>query len=413
MIGEKEDWYIPVEETCITPDMVPRINEADYKYYYVDKNLSRPLIMEYYTPSNDVMIVPFSKNDVERMIYPLDGPYGEEEETAYEKFQVYLKEIKETFPESLTKRRIMRFLNSNSFKLKETYNNIKEHLDWRKVMLPIILTQENIALIERGFIYVHGRDRHFRPFLFVNADIIAIEGIDPENVFQTSWFVTIYIVQNLLKRGSVENCIDVVNLGGLPIDKIPREALKKFIVEIQVHLKGRIAKMLFLHVTFGLRMIYFFISPFLEAKVKNKIIMKGDGSSKEILELAHPSQIEKKYGGTAENLTQFWPPRAISDEYDPYPKCINFEEFKKAKEAQKSLASEKQALLKENSEENKERSFEVIKIPQRSLAAKNYEVNTEENIDTMKQGKKEFMWPVRAGTEGEVKKRSDCCCCIF
>ena len=38
--------------------------------------------------------------------------------------------------------------------------------------------------------------------------------------------------------------------------------------------------------------------------------------------MIHPSQVEEKYGGTAENLTEYWPPKKISDEYGYDPNFI-------------------------------------------------------------------------------------------
>eukprot|EP00343_Euplotes_focardii_P000565 CAMPEP_0205804564 /NCGR_PEP_ID=MMETSP0205-20121125/7527_1 /ASSEMBLY_ACC=CAM_ASM_000278 /TAXON_ID=36767 /ORGANISM="Euplotes focardii, Strain TN1" /LENGTH=67 /DNA_ID=CAMNT_0053074387 /DNA_START=563 /DNA_END=766 /DNA_ORIENTATION=- len=45
------------------------------------------------------------------------------------------------------------------------------------------------------------------------------------------------------------------------------------------------------------------------------MVMKGGAYDKQLLELAHPSQIEEKYGGEAADLTEYWPPKVVSNEY--------------------------------------------------------------------------------------------------
>ncbi|CAI2371249.1 unnamed protein product [Moneuplotes crassus] len=322
---------IAIQDTCITPEMEQEVAKEDYKYYYVDKRYSRPETMEYYTPPEELLMIGAGKKNPERMIYPLDGPYTEQEETTYEQLLEYFEDKDTEIPECMTKRRALRFLNGNAFNVKKTYKNIVQHLEWREEMKPFILTQGDMQLLDKGFLYIHGRDKNFRPFLITNAIIIAEKGINPDDVFHTSWFMCHFLIENILKRGSVENWVEILDLGGLPISKIPVKALKKFMIESQIHMKSRIAKMFLLYVTWGIRTIYAIISPFLEKRTKEKIVMKKGGFTpnqenfvfnEEILEIAHPSQIEEKYGGEAENLTEHWPPISISDEYGTDPECI-------------------------------------------------------------------------------------------
>lgn len=298
---------------------MPNLSSIDYIYYYVDKRLANPPDMQYYTPPQDLLLIKKGKKKFERMIYPENGPFTDQEENAYEELLDYFYEEGEEVPEAITKRRALRFLNGHGFNIKKSFQNIIEHMQWRQELKPIILTQGDRDLLDKGFIYVHGRDRDYRPFLVVNAKIIAGKDVDPDDVFHTSWFACHYIIENLLLRGSVENWIDIMDLGGLPISKIPMKALKKFIVESQQHMKSRITKFFLLHVTWGIRTIYAIVSPFLEKRTKEKITMKKGGINDDMFEMAHPSQIEEKYGGDAENVTQYWPPKMVSEEYDPDP----------------------------------------------------------------------------------------------
>ena len=50
--------------------------------------------------------------------------------------------------------------------------------------------------------------------------------------------------------------------------------------------------------------------------------MTKDNTHPVLNELIHPSQLEQKYGGEAENLTIFWPPRFDSMEFGHDPNMI-------------------------------------------------------------------------------------------
>lgn len=70
-----------------------------------------------------------------------------------------------------------------------------------------------------------------------------------------------------------------------------------------------------LQVTLGIRMIWRTLSPFLDDRIKKKIMMTKDAHHPKIDEMIHPAQLEERYGGEAPNSTEFWPPQHISDEY--------------------------------------------------------------------------------------------------
>ena len=107
------------------------------------------------------------------MIFPIEGPYIEKEEQKYEELQEYLEKNGESLPEAMDKRRTMRFLCANHFNLKKTWKNIQQHLEWRETIRPIILTEDMRALLDAGYMYIHGRDRNFRPLCFSNTKVLT------------------------------------------------------------------------------------------------------------------------------------------------------------------------------------------------------------------------------------------------
>ena len=52
------------------------------------------------------------------------------------------------------------------------------------------------------------------------------------------------------------------------------------------------------------------------------MILSPEGTHQVLKDMIHPSQLEKRYGGNAENLTCFWPPQHNSNEFGNNPDLI-------------------------------------------------------------------------------------------
>ncbi|CAI2373781.1 unnamed protein product [Moneuplotes crassus] len=306
---------VDIKDTCITPDMVDLVDKEDYIYYYLDSEVTKPDIVDRYTPEDFTIFFNHGKNKKERMIYPVEGPYEEKEEEAYEKL-LELFEAEGGVPEQMDKRRCMRFLVTNNLKPKNALKNIKSHLEWRKETKPMVLGDIHKKMLDEGYIYIHGRDRSLRPICCANLGVINKLNCEVNDGVFMNWFLCFYLIENFLCKGKVENWIFVADYCGLSLAKLPTKTLKKIMTEAQEHLKCRIRMFFYFNVTFGLRAIYTMVSPFLDKIIKHKTVMKGGSTDDKFLSMAHPSQIEEKFGGEAPNVTQFWPPYCPSNEYD-------------------------------------------------------------------------------------------------
>ena len=169
--------------TILMPYFTLLTFNIDYKYYYVDKDVHCPEVMRFYKPPKDVCIISYSNQTYERMIFPHIGPYTQQEETDYDNFLKAIEDLDDILPPEMTKRRVMRFLSANCFNYVKTYDNIKQHLKWRKQRLPIILSDQMKSLLDSGFSYIHGRDRNFRPLWYINATVFSQVEYDIEEIF--------------------------------------------------------------------------------------------------------------------------------------------------------------------------------------------------------------------------------------
>ena len=64
----------------------------------------------------------------------------------------------------------------------------------------------------------------------------------------------------------------------------------------------------------------------LSESTRKKITLTGDLTDKQLKAMVDPSNLEKKYGGSADNVTEFWPPIFPSEEYGCNPDLVVSEE---------------------------------------------------------------------------------------
>jgi hypothetical protein len=89
-MSKKSGINIRLEDTVITEEMKPHINEDDYKYYYIPRDVKPPKIAYFYEPDYDTKIFLGGTKNQERLIFPPNEEWEEYEEEQFEKFNVSL-----------------------------------------------------------------------------------------------------------------------------------------------------------------------------------------------------------------------------------------------------------------------------------------------------------------------------------
>ena len=88
---------------------------------------------------------------------------------------------------------------------KDSYEELEEHLKWRKQNIPPIICDWTSKLLDSGFLYIHGRDRKFRPALIIAPRKLFNCGIPKDklkdSVLSCTAFVIEYMVKNCLLPG--------------------------------------------------------------------------------------------------------------------------------------------------------------------------------------------------------------------
>ena len=111
----------------------------------------------------------------------------------------------------------MRILQATEYDIKKAYNNIIENINWLE-NIPKTICDKTISLLNSGFMYVHGRDHHFRPLIFVKIKVVKNilgKNYNFDDINKSIIFLMNYIMKYLLIPGQIENWIIFVDLDGV------------------------------------------------------------------------------------------------------------------------------------------------------------------------------------------------------
>eukprot|EP00826_Nyctotherus_ovalis_P041975 TRINITY_DN427_c0_g1_i1.p1 TRINITY_DN427_c0_g1~~TRINITY_DN427_c0_g1_i1.p1 ORF type:complete len:256 (-),score=70.01 TRINITY_DN427_c0_g1_i1:46-813(-) len=140
-----------------------------------------------------------------------------------------------------------------------------------------------------------------------------------------------HFVHYMLIPGCVENCTVIIDFSGLGMLNVPKDALKKIIASFQNNYRARLGKMYILNVSFLVKAIWMIVKAFIDPVTKLKIQLTNSATHPELLQLVHPDQLPKEFGGNAELSAEAWPPTfsggRIRDEFDE--EHVTEEELKK------------------------------------------------------------------------------------
>jgi len=287
-----------------------------------------PSIVKRFVPDKHIIFYDPNSDHPERMIFEIDGPFLDFEERHIRKLNKLIRnhERREEIEKMMSRFNKLRFLQANNYKYEQALENILTHIKYVKENLPIALNDDSKRLLSNGLLYIHGRDKSFRPILIFRTSVLTeLSEREYPDAMDAMMFVILYTINHLLVPGKVENYNVISDMGDSPVLKVP----VKFCIEMarifQTHFKCRAHLCIALRATFGIKTIWKLISPFVDEKIRSKIVISSEETDEILSNTVHPSQLERKYGGEAENLTCFWPPRFRSNTFGHNPCLIQSE----------------------------------------------------------------------------------------
>ncbi len=121
-------------------------------------------------------------------------------------------------------------------------------------------------------------------------------------------FLFRYVKNVLLLPGQIEQWVTICDLNNMSMTSLPRKQILAFGNLCQANLMYFLFRSFYTHVGWGQRLFYKGVQMFIDDETKLKIVLAADGAPEALVEMFHPSQLEKRFGGACETPTNFWPP---------------------------------------------------------------------------------------------------------
>ncbi|KAL8452132.1 hypothetical protein Emag_002502 [Eimeria magna] len=236
------------------------------------------------------------------------GRQGEPEDSA-ERARDALVGVQPAWLEQL----ILRYLHSCSFDRSKTLELLQSTLTFRTQHLPVMESEVYSDLRNMGACYWHGRDRKMRPLLVISLQRLQQlqrEAAAEEKVTRLLIFCLEFFLRYLCVAGVVENWCILCDLNGTSIASFPLPLLLKLIQLIQGAYRGRLYRFYILHAP---RLFHFVAKPLLASlpsstAKKIRVFTQLDDWHQERRMQFADHQLEKKFGGTAPDITENWYP---------------------------------------------------------------------------------------------------------
>lgn len=285
-------------------------------------NLTKPPAHSYFYFPQDIEIIELNKTNPKkqlRRIFQGGVKYNDFELENLSKFKEELKKRDLSLPSYWEECNTYRFLQASGYDHSKTILLILEHLEWRKINFPVILTDKIKQILNSGFIYIHGRDNRFRPLIVFDPNIFSL---NKKKFVTEDWILSLvfffeYVTKNCFIPGQIENWNIICDVSKVSVLFLPSE-LKIILNTLQCNYRCRLYVAIVMNVSFLMKSIWNMIKMMLDESTERKVKLLNniDDVNKELFKFINKSQLEKRFGGEAENLERkFFPPFFPSNEY--------------------------------------------------------------------------------------------------
>ncbi|CRH00146.1 CRAL/TRIO domain-containing protein, putative [Plasmodium relictum] len=197
---------------------------------------------------------------------------------------------------------VLRFLQGNEFIYEKCYNDMLRHLKWRQENLPIQLGEIK-EFLNKGYCYIHGRDKQMHPIIIINCKNII--SANTKDVLSVLYYWLEFCISKLLIEGKIEQWRVIIDLTSCSVLNIPISALKDISRNLSCNYRSRLSKMLVLSAPLVVTGIWHMLKSIIPVVTQQKITITSSEIEKKLLDQVHLNQLEKKFGGTCNNVTKF------------------------------------------------------------------------------------------------------------
>ena len=216
-----------------------------------------------------------------------------------------------------------RFLQATSFTIDKSIEYIRQQITWRESFFPFTINDHIIEILNSEFMYIYGRDSHFRPIFVVKASTFfqLRDKYTFDEMFMAIVYFLEYVINNLLILGQIENWTMITDITGVSLVFMPSE-LKKIINILSSCYRCRLFRNYIIGMNSALRFIAKIFMSFLDQATVNKIRFLDEGNKySELTTFINDNNLQKKYGGNAPDL--------VEGDNNVFPPCMPSDSFSK------------------------------------------------------------------------------------
>lgn len=317
---------VTLEKECVEPFYL-----TDPKYYEIYKKCIPPRESYYYYPKGEEIIVPNKKptKSIRRVFYKM--PYTNDEKQWLIDFKQLINSKSLKLPYYFDDYLLLSFIYSDGAKLDNSLKRLIKYIKFANETFPMEINPNSriIEILNKGFIYIYGRDNRFRPILVCQCKVFQkfYKNYQTEELLNATNFLMQFLVNHMLVPGKFETINMIINMTGVSIISLP-EPLKKIIPELSDNFLCRLYKNYIIGLTFFTRILYKIAVNFLDKVTVSKITVLDKKKDPALFKSIRRDNVEEQFGGTAPNMPQdaengFFPPRMPSEHFIKEEENVN------------------------------------------------------------------------------------------
>ena len=268
---------------------------------------------------NQMIYYPSNPEKSLRLIFEKKDPedYLPHEKEAFSEFQKYFSENKIELPEYWTESETRKCIQAENFNFYKALEKMKTCINYQ---IPNKDFNDIREILSSGMVYMHGLDCNYRPIIcIIVSRFVKIMDIYPiENFIYAIYVFINYLIKHIFIPGQVENWIMIADMSNVSFWKPPTKILTIFNF-LQNKYLCRLSSLYIYGMNYVLTICWKIVKNLIDERTAQKFnFISGEDDIKNyVLNNIHPSQLEKQFGGQAENIGENlnFPFLLPSDEY--------------------------------------------------------------------------------------------------
>ena len=218
---------------------------------------------------------------------------------------------------------LLRFLYADDCELNEVFKRLKKYIEWSNKTFPLTIQPKSriVEILNKGFIYVYGRDCKYRPILIFRLEqFVKNQKIySVQEVLEAGIFLGQFVINHMLLPGHVERWNLLVNLRKATLLSLP-DHIKKLLPIMNEGFISRLNKTYVIGMNFIFRLLYKIVCAFLKESTVKKIKILDGKKDQSMFEEIRKDNVEISMGGTAPDArigveNGIFPPRMPSENF--------------------------------------------------------------------------------------------------